>query len=684
MRNYNGKLLLDSVSSPAQFTSNQNNYSLSATEAVLRVSKDASRKLTGIANSGTMQDGRVLTIVNVGSFDLVLTTEDTNSTAANRFALGESNVTLKSNESITLWYDATTDRWRPIDYRASAGGSGITTLNTLTASTQTFNTGTSGSDFNISSSTSTHTFNIPNADAYNDNYGAGSNVRGLISTGTQSFAGTKRFLQPIEVGQVLYTSGAVKFFGAGSGIVTFKVADTAGTWTMTLPSSTGSNGQVLTTNGSGVTSWTTISGGGDITDGGNTTGSAITIGTNDAFGLNFETSGVTRMSITGGASTGGATTIAQIASNTNNIVHDVLNLRTNITGAPTTNFGEGILFQAKSSTTDNQDLARIAAYWTTATHASREGALSFQLGDAAGALAEVMKLDRITSTGLLSIGSTTPVTLSNAGLTGATNFTIASGSSTLTIGQQAGQININTNSTNSIYIHNNANSASSTAGVSLGAANNFTQTSGTRNMVFMDSNFAPTSGTAVHNSMAFINTFNQTGGANGITRSINIAPTITAVADYRALEIASNGTNVKGIYQTGSTATNNFVGRTSFGTTSAPNASALIDMVSTSLGFGLPAMTSTQRDAISSPRQGLVVYNTTDDKISIRRSSDWVDVAPDRAILNAQTGTTYTLVIGDAGKTVTMDNASAMTLTIPANASVAFPIGTESDRKSVV
>lgn len=44
--------------------------------------------------------------------------------------------------------------------------------------------------------------------------------------------------------------------------------------------------------------------------------------------------------------------------------------------------------------------------------------------------------------------------------------------------------------------------------------------------------------------------------------------------------------------------------------------------------------------------------------------------------INAQTGTTYTLVIGDAGKFVTMSNASANTLTVPPNSSVAFPVGT--------
>lgn len=43
--------------------------------------------------------------------------------------------------------------------------------------------------------------------------------------------------------------------------------------------------------------------------------------------------------------------------------------------------------------------------------------------------------------------------------------------------------------------------------------------------------------------------------------------------------------------------------------------------------------------------------------------------------VNAQTGTTYTLALTDRGQTVTMDNASANTLTIPTNASVAFAVG---------
>jgi hypothetical protein len=43
---------------------------------------------------------------------------------------------------------------------------------------------------------------------------------------------------------------------------------------------------------------------------------------------------------------------------------------------------------------------------------------------------------------------------------------------------------------------------------------------------------------------------------------------------------------------------------------------------------------------------------------------------------NAQTGTTYTIALTDANNTlVELSNASAITLTIPTNATTAFPIG---------
>ena len=47
--------------------------------------------------------------------------------------------------------------------------------------------------------------------------------------------------------------------------------------------------------------------------------------------------------------------------------------------------------------------------------------------------------------------------------------------------------------------------------------------------------------------------------------------------------------------------------------------------------------------------------------------------------INAQTGTSYTFVIGDRLKVVTLNNSGAITLTIPPNSSVAFAIGTSID-----
>jgi hypothetical protein len=45
--------------------------------------------------------------------------------------------------------------------------------------------------------------------------------------------------------------------------------------------------------------------------------------------------------------------------------------------------------------------------------------------------------------------------------------------------------------------------------------------------------------------------------------------------------------------------------------------------------------------------------------------------------INAQTGTTYTPALTDANALVTLNNASAISVTIPTNASVAYPIGTQ-------
>ena len=49
----------------------------------------------------------------------------------------------------------------------------------------------------------------------------------------------------------------------------------------------------------------------------------------------------------------------------------------------------------------------------------------------------------------------------------------------------------------------------------------------------------------------------------------------------------------------------------------APASSAILDIRSTTKGFLPPRMTTTQRDAISSPAAGLIIYNTTTNKLNV-------------------------------------------------------------------
>jgi hypothetical protein len=59
---------------------------------------------------------------------------------------------------------------------------------------------------------------------------------------------------------------------------------------------------------------------------------------------------------------------------------------------------------------------------------------------------------------------------------------------------------------------------------------------------------------------------------------------------------------------------------------STPATSAALDVSSTTLGFLPPRMTTVQRDAISSPAEGLVIFNTTDTKLQVRAGAAWVNL----------------------------------------------------------
>ncbi len=92
----------------------------------------------------------------------------------------------------------------------------------------------------------------------------------------------------------------------------------------------------------------------------------------------------------------------------------------------------------------------------------------------------------------------------------------------------------------------------------------------------------------------------------------------------------------------------------------------------------------TARDTvIPSPVKGTVCFveqtdgGTDINQVQIYNGTSWVGML-DTATLNTNT-TDYTLVLGDAGKTILIDSTIDRTVTIPTNASVPFAIGQRLD-----
>src|SRR5258708_1679948 len=54
-----------------------------------------------------------------------------------------------------------------------------------------------------------------------------------------------------------------------------------------------------------------------------------------------------------------------------------------------------------------------------------------------------------------------------------------------------------------------------------------------------------------------------------------------------------------------------------------PDASAKVDIQSSNSGFLLPRLTQAQRDSITSPAAGLMIYNTTSNCLNFWTGSNW-------------------------------------------------------------
>lgn len=105
-------------------------------------------------------------------------------------------------------------------------------------------------------------------------------------------------------------------------------------------------------------------------------------------------------------------------------------------------------------------------------------------------------------------------------------------------------------------------------------------------------------------TILFIAAENFTSTANGTYITFSVTPN-TTTSRVERMRIDHNG-NV------------------GIGTT--PNANALLDVASTTKAVLLPRMTTTQRDAISSPVEGMIIYNTTTHVFNFRNASAWAAI----------------------------------------------------------
>lgn len=92
---------------------------------------------------------------------------------------------------------------------------------------------------------------------------------------------------------------------------------------------------------------------------------------------------------------------------------------------------------------------------------------------------------------------------------------------------------------------------------------------------------------------------------------------------------------------------------------------------------GTQTLTNKTINASNNTLTGVATLAGTETLTNKTLTSPTVDDPKLNLSVNAQTGTTYTFVLADNGKFVTASNSSAQTYSIPTNASVAFPVGTQ-------
>ena len=369
---------------------------------------------------------------------------------------------------------------------------GLTALNGLTTQVQSFATGTSGTDFGISSATSTHTFNLPTASAAN---------RGALSSTDWTTFNGKFTLPSLTSGSVLFSNGttiaqdnAQLFWDDTNNRLGIGTNNPSAYYAKKLVvAAPDEDGITILANSVSSSSYVAFADG--------VTG-------NEAFRgylsykhlsdqLAFGSAGSLRMTI---ASTG------------------------NVLINTTTDAGFKL---------DVNGTARVSGT-TTITPAALTGTAATSALD----IAQTWNTTGTPTAFKLNVTNTASSTLSyllDLQINGSSLFRV----------QRQGRCEFSSRIVDQNNLLGVVSVSTSVAGNEevFFSSRILNPTSGGRTIFSAGGGFNPTSGTANFNGVTFTTTINQTGGANGITRGLYINPTLTAAADFRAIEVA-NGITV--------------------------------------------------------------------------------------------------------------------------------------------
>jgi len=161
--------------------------------------------------------------------------------------------------------------------------------------------------------------------------------------------------------------------------------------------------------------------------------------------------------------------------------------------------------------------------------------------------------------------------------------------------------------------------------------------------VAMEQDWLATTSTGIASSLRVSPTYIVQSSGSGYISGITVTANNTIGGSnlyYRGLDIPScgNNSNAYGIHQADAVGRNYFAASTQFGSTTT-STSAQVQINSTTKGFLPPVMTNAQKNAISSPATGLVVYDNGTNKLNYYNGSSWRG-------LDSSSGSSYTAGTG--------------------------------------